>query len=79
MLKDAAATALYGSSAGNGVILITTKKGKDGRVQVMLSNSTSFSRPFVMPRFQNEFISAPGDVKSWGAQTASPYGKFDPR
>ena len=46
--------------------MITTKKGKDGRVQVMLSNSTSFSRPFVMPRFQNEFISAPGDVKSWG-------------
>jgi len=78
VLKDASATAIYGSRASNGVIMITTKKGKDGRVQVMLSNSTSFSRPFVMPRFQNEFISAPGDVKSWGAQTASPYGKFDP-
>ena len=30
VLKDAASTALYGSSAGNGVILITTKRGKDG-------------------------------------------------
>ena len=78
VLSGPAAAALYGASAAQGVIMITTKKGKDGRVQVMLSNSTSFSRPFVMPRFQNEFISAPGDVKSWGAQTASPYGKFDP-
>ena len=78
VLSGPAAAALYGASAAQGVIMITTKKGKDGRVQVMLSNSSSFSRPFVMPRFQNEFISAPGDVKSWGAQTASPYGKFDP-
>ena len=78
VLSGPAAAALYGASAAQGVIMITTKKGKDGRVQVMLSNSTSFSRPFVMPRFQNEFISAPGDVKSWGAQTASPYGTFNP-
>ena len=78
VLSGPAAAALYGASAAQGVIMITTKKGKDGRVQVMLSNSSSFSRPFVMPRFQNEFISAPGDVKSWGAQTASPYGTFNP-
>ena len=31
VLKDAAATALYGSRAGNGVVMITTKKGRRGR------------------------------------------------
>lgn len=34
VLKDAAATALYGSRAGNGVILITTKRGKQGKLSV---------------------------------------------
>ncbi|MDR3697041.1 SusC/RagA family TonB-linked outer membrane protein [Mucilaginibacter sp.] len=34
VLKDAAATAMYGSRAGNGVIIITTKKGKPGQAQV---------------------------------------------
>jgi TonB-dependent SusC/RagA subfamily outer membrane receptor len=33
VLKDADATAIYGSRGGNGVILITTKKGKGGRVE----------------------------------------------
>ena len=51
VLSGPAAAALYGASAAQGVIMITTKKGKEGRVQVMLSNSSSFSRPFVMPRF----------------------------
>lgn len=36
VLKDAASTTLYGSRAGNGVILITTKKGKSGKTQVNL-------------------------------------------
>lgn len=36
VLKDAAATALYGSRAGNGVILITTKRGKKGKLNVKL-------------------------------------------
>jgi TonB-linked SusC/RagA family outer membrane protein len=42
VLKDAAAAAIYGSRAANGVILITTKKGKVGDVKVDYSNSTSF-------------------------------------
>ncbi len=41
-LKGAAATALYGSRASNGVILITTKKGK-GKLRVDISTSTDFS------------------------------------
>ncbi len=43
ILKDAAATVLYGVKAANGVIVITTKKGKAGRLAVSYSGSFSFS------------------------------------
>lgn len=43
VLKDAAASSLYGSRAANGVILITTKKGKKGKPQVTLKASVAFS------------------------------------
>lgn len=39
ILKDAAATSLYGSRAANGVVLITTKRGKQGRTEVSLNAS----------------------------------------
>ncbi|MDN5284604.1 MAG: TonB-dependent receptor [Mucilaginibacter sp.] len=42
VLKDASATAIYGSRGANGVIQITTKKGKAGKVTVNYSGSTSF-------------------------------------
>lgn len=42
ILKDASATALYGSRASNGVILITTKKGKKGKAKVEYSNYFNF-------------------------------------
>lgn len=40
VLKDAAATAIYGARAANGVIVVTTKKGKQGRMRVSASAST---------------------------------------
>ena len=43
VLKDAASASLYGSRAGNGVILITTKKGKTGKPQVSVNVSQSLS------------------------------------
>ncbi|MDR7799546.1 SusC/RagA family TonB-linked outer membrane protein [Riemerella anatipestifer] len=43
ILKDAASTSLYGSSAANGVVMITTKKGKKGRSQFNFSASTGIS------------------------------------
>lgn len=43
VLKDADATAIYGSRGSNGVILITTKKGKKGRMRVNLSSSYGIS------------------------------------
>ena len=43
VLKDASATAIYGSRGANGVIMITTKKGKAGRAQVTYDVSTSLA------------------------------------
>ncbi len=45
VLKDASASAIYGSRAPFGVILITTKKGKEGRVSVEYSNNLSMNQP----------------------------------
>lgn len=41
VLKDASSTAIYGSRASNGVIIITTKKGKEGKVKVAFSSTNS--------------------------------------
>ena len=51
VLTGPSAAALYGSSAANGVIVITTKKGKTGRPQISFSNQTTFSSPLKMPEF----------------------------
>ena len=47
VIKDAAAASLYGSRAANGVILITTKKGKAGRTKVQLNAAGGFSNSAV--------------------------------
>ncbi len=44
ILKDASAAAIYGSRAGNGVILITTKKGKEGEAKISVSSRYSVSQ-----------------------------------
>lgn len=43
VLKDASSTAIYGSRASNGVILITTKRGKEGKTNVNVRHQTGFS------------------------------------
>ncbi|OJZ01224.1 SusC/RagA family TonB-linked outer membrane protein [Sphingobacterium sp. 40-24] len=50
VLKDADATAIYGSRGANGVILVTTKKGKSGRLSVSLNSSYALSN--VMSRLK---------------------------
>lgn len=45
VLKDAAATAIYGSRGSNGVVLITTKRGKAGKTQFQAGYNTGFSNP----------------------------------
>lgn len=49
VLKDAAASSIYGSRAPFGVILVTTKKGKAGKAQVNYNNSFRISSPINMP------------------------------
>ena len=78
VLSGPAASALYGSSAANGVILITTKKGEEGKVKVNFSNNTTFSNPFRMPEFQSEYGNRPGEFMSWGEKgTALEYNPAD--
>lgn len=57
VLKDAASAAIYGAKAANGVILITTKEGKDG-VRVSYSNNFSFSAPLKLPEQANSYAYA---------------------
>lgn len=85
VLTGAAAAALYGSHAANGAIVITTKKGKEGRLSVTVSQNTEFLRPFVTPKFQNSYgtgdlLSGAGSVeRSWGNKlNSSNYMGFDP-
>ena len=78
VLSGPAAAALYGSAAAQGVIMITTKKGKEGKVSVTVTNSTQFSNPFKMPKFQNEYVNRPGQFASWGEKRPSEFGEFDP-
>lgn len=55
VLTGAAAAALYGSNAANGAIVITTKRGQVGKLQVSVNSNTEFSKPFVLPQFQNRY------------------------
>ena len=54
ILKGAAATALYGSRAANGAVIITTKKGKKG-LDIELVSKTAVSNPLRIPEMQNVF------------------------
>ncbi|MBY0245426.1 MAG: SusC/RagA family TonB-linked outer membrane protein [Sphingobacteriaceae bacterium] len=56
VLKGAAAAALYGSRAGNGVIMITTKKGSNNKsIGINVSSNATFDSPMAEPEFQNTF------------------------
>lgn len=55
VLKDAAASSIYGSRAPFGVILVTTKKGKEGKVQVNYNNSFRFSTPLGLPESMDSY------------------------
>ena len=72
VLTGAAAAALYGSDAANGAIVVTTKKGKEGKVSVAATAGVEIMNPFVLPRFQNRYgtgdlsSSVGSTVRSWG-------------
>lgn len=78
VLAGPSAAALYGSNAANGAILITTKKGKEGRVDFSFSSSADFSSPLLMPEFQNTYGNKLGSYESWGEKLATP-SSYDPK
>ncbi|HYF69446.1 MAG TPA: SusC/RagA family TonB-linked outer membrane protein [Ohtaekwangia sp.] len=74
VLKGPAAAALYGSRAANGVILVTTKTGKNSPGSLSFSSNFTFERPMMTPKFQNKYGQGMGgtfnnNVKSsWGPE-----------
>jgi TonB-linked SusC/RagA family outer membrane protein len=73
ILSGPSAAALYGSSAANGVILVTTKKGQKDKLDISVTNSTTFSNPLLLPKFQNSYgVSEVGSYYSWGDKLVTP-------
>jgi TonB-linked SusC/RagA family outer membrane protein len=76
VLKGSAATALYGTTGANGVVLITTKKGKSGKLAVNINSGATYDNPLLSPKVQNEFAQGNGGVfgaaspNSWGPKIA---------
>lgn len=83
VLKGANAAALYGSAAANGVIMITTKKGKEGKIGVTFNSNVTFDSPLLTPEIQNTYggarVNAAGNKvfgsDSWGAKLSGK-GKY---
>ena len=79
VLKGPAASALYGSRAGNGVILITTKKGSSSdRLGVTLKTNLYVDNPMFLPDFQNQYgqgtLGAPNLARSAGGWSDRSWG-----
>jgi TonB-linked SusC/RagA family outer membrane protein len=55
VLKGAAATALYGARAKNGAIIITTKKGSEGKINISYNSSIRMDKVSKLPDYQNEY------------------------
>ncbi|HYE54556.1 MAG TPA: SusC/RagA family TonB-linked outer membrane protein [Chitinophagaceae bacterium] len=73
VLSGPSAAALYGSAAANGVIIINTKKGQRNKTDFVVSNTTSFSSPLILPKFQNTYgQSEIGSYYSWGDKLTTP-------
>ncbi len=74
ILRGASAAALYGSQAGNGVIVITTKKGTKEKMSVTVNSGVTTNSPFALPNVQNTYGQGNNGLidssvgASWGAQ-----------
>ncbi|MDR6844420.1 SusC/RagA family TonB-linked outer membrane protein [Flavobacterium granuli] len=72
VLKGASATALYGSQGARGVILLTSKKAKEGVSTFKVSSNTTVETAAYLPKFQTSYIAKPGADESWGAAQRTP-------
>jgi len=73
VLKDASATAIYGSRGANGVVIVTTKQGKNGKVQVNFYNSLTFEtvKDWAPIMTASEYI----DFRRWAVYYSNPAGR----
>ncbi len=71
VLKGASATALYGSQGARGVVLLTSKKAKEGVSSFRVSSNTTVETAAYLPKFQTSYIAKPGADESWGAAQAT--------
>ncbi|HEX7905596.1 MAG TPA: TonB-dependent receptor [Chitinophagaceae bacterium] len=55
VMKDAAATAQYGLRGGNGIIQVTTKRGREGKIQINFNARAGLKSPTTTPSFTNSF------------------------
>ncbi len=65
LLKGSNAAALYGSQGANGVVLITTKSGKEGKTRIEISSGVTFESIIETPDLQFEYGSVDGAKESW--------------
>lgn len=65
VLKDGASASIYGSRASNGVILITTKRGKEGKIKVNLNSSYSIQMPTNMPEVVKAADYLQAELDAW--------------
>lgn len=83
VLKGAAASALYGQEAANGVIMITTKKGKEGQLKVTAQGSWELSNCMRVPNIQDQFVAGSqgmykeNAVGGWGPYLSSSDRVYD--
>jgi TonB-linked SusC/RagA family outer membrane protein len=87
VLKGAAAAALYGSRAADGVVIITTKKGAEGKVTVSVNSKVSTSWANKLPEVQTVFgpgayssngvLNTANNYNSWGAKIPSDSTIYD--
>ncbi|AMC11639.1 hypothetical protein Lupro_10335 [Lutibacter profundi] len=88
ILKGASAAALYGSQGANGVILITTKRGKDGKLSVNFNSNLTIDNVISLPELQTEYqsnsvgqpVAENGNVtdpKSWGVKASGLSNNLD--
>lgn len=72
VLKGAAAAALYGQDAANGVIMITTKQGEKGKIKVQANGSWQWDEPTRLPQLQQTY--APGAQGFYKDKTSGGWG-----
>lgn len=72
VLKDASSAAIYGSRAANGVILVTTKKGREGKTRITYNGSVGMSQATALPELAHSYEYAEYYNMAVGTETYTP-------